>query len=77
MCVSMNYLNIIFKSVTGTTIMQYIKVVKLCAANVLLMTKEKTIKEIAESLGYYDQYHFSKAFKKEFGYAPSEYRKRR
>ncbi len=75
MCISMNYLNTIFKTVTGTTIMQYAQQVKISAAKTLLRSKEKSIKDIAESLGYYDQYHFSKVFKKEIGCAPSEYRR--
>jgi AraC family transcriptional regulator, transcriptional activator for feuABC-ybbA operon len=76
MCVSINYLNTIFKNKTGTTIMQHVQTVKLAAAKTLLQSEEKTIKEIADLLGYYDQYHFSKVFKKEVGSAPSEFRRK-
>lgn len=31
--------------------------------------------EIADNFGFYDEYHFSRQFKKETGYSPSEYRK--
>ena len=35
-----------------------------------------TIKEIAYNLGFYDECHFSKQFKKFTGTSPAEYRKK-
>ena len=35
----------------------------------------RRIETIAESVGYRDQFHFSKEFKKNVGYSPSEYRR--
>lgn len=49
-----------------------LKIQKACS---LLQFSEMHVKEIAEYLGYYDQFHFSKAFKKEMGMSPLEYRK--
>jgi AraC-like DNA-binding protein len=37
---------------------------------------ESSLKEIADSLGFCDVFHFSKAFKQEIGFTPSDYRKR-
>ena len=36
---------------------------------------EMQIKEIALNLGFYDEYHFSKQFKKLVGISPSAYKK--
>jgi AraC-like DNA-binding protein len=33
------------------------------------------MRDIAEALGFYDEYHFSRQFKKEFGISPREYKK--
>ncbi|MBI2513152.1 MAG: helix-turn-helix transcriptional regulator [Opitutae bacterium] len=37
---------------------------------------ELSLKEIADALGFCDVFHFSKAFKQEIGYTPSDYRQR-
>jgi AraC-like DNA-binding protein len=41
----------------------------------MLLETTRTLAEIAEQLGYCDAFHFSKAFKKSVGSAPSSYRK--
>ena len=45
---------------------------------VFIMSRKQqmTNKEIAEQLGFYDQYHFSKVFYKQIGETPSSYKKR-
>lgn len=45
------------------------------AAAELLNNPQATIRAVAENLGFCDEFHFSKAFKKEFGTPPSVYRK--
>lgn len=69
-----NYLNMLFKSVTGRTINQYAAEYKLRQAR-LLLRLPLSIQEIAARLGYYDPYHFSKSFKKATGLSPSQYRR--
>jgi AraC-like DNA-binding protein len=69
-----HYLNGIFKSSTGKTVSQSFKEIKLDEAKRLLKETDEPIKYISKSLGFYDQYHFSKFFKKETGDAPSLYR---
>jgi AraC-like DNA-binding protein len=64
MCISSNHLNMIFKAQTGKTIMQFHEECRLNAARELISQTRTSINRIAASLGYYDQYHFSKAFKK-------------
>lgn len=74
-CISENYLNTLFKSIAGKTIIQYIAEYKIDKAKNLLKNSNDTIQGIASRLGYYDQYHFSKAFKKATGISPTQYRK--
>ena len=40
----------------------------------LRLTKD-TVKKISQDVGFSSEYHFSNAFKKEFGIAPAKYRK--
>ena len=73
--ISMNYINCIFKSIVGKTVINYLNDSKIIKAKELLLTTNMTIKEIAIQLGYYDQYHFSKSFKKSIGMSPTNFRK--
>ncbi|MBP5256250.1 MAG: AraC family transcriptional regulator, partial [Clostridia bacterium] len=34
-----------------------------------------TIRDIADEMNFYDEYHFSRQFKKEYGVSPLEYKK--
>lgn len=64
-----------FKTMFGITIHQYILTFKAEEAiSYLKNFPEMTIKEIAYNLGFYDEYHFSKQFKKITGMSPSEYK---
>lgn len=54
---------------------QYITQCKMKKAAELISYTDKKISEIAQFLGYGDQYSFSKAFKKNFGESPTEFRK--
>lgn len=71
---SPNHLNSIFKSVTGKTITAYCSDLRIEQAKYLLEATPMKMRELSEQLGYYDQYHFCKAFKKATGLSPSQYR---
>lgn len=71
---SPNHLSSIFKTVTGQTISAYCTELRIRRAQELLRTTPMKLRQIAEALGYYDQYHFCKAFKKATGLSPSAYR---
>lgn len=73
--ISVNHLNNVFKSVTGMTIMAYCNEVRIEQAKKMLTNSRLKIKDLAELLGYYDQYHFCNAFKKATGMSPTQYRK--
>ena len=59
---------------TGKSIVGYINSYRLTMALGLIKQGESTIKEIAYKVGYNDHHYFSRAFKQEFGKAPSFYR---
>lgn len=70
-----NYLTRTFHEKYGTSPKQYLMDLKLKKACQLLTTTELNISVIASSLGFDDQFSFSKCFKKMFFVSPSAYRK--
>lgn len=64
-----------FKKIHNTTIHQYILNYKIEQATSYFKTfPEMSLKNVAYNLGFYDEYHFSKQFKKITGYSPSYYK---
>jgi AraC-like DNA-binding protein len=74
-CINVRYLSRLFKKYSRTTPHEYITRLKLNKAGQLLLNSSQTIYQIAETLGFYDPYHFSRTFKKFFGSSPQHYRK--
>lgn len=67
-----------FKAMFGTTIHQYILDFKIKEAiSCFEMFPEMSIKEISYNLGFYDEYHFSKQFKKIMGVSPNSYKNKK
>ena len=65
-----------FKKAFGKTIHQYILEFKIREAmDYFDRYEEISVKEVAYNLGFCDEYHFSKQFRKYTGMSPSEYRK--
>jgi AraC-like DNA-binding protein len=60
------------KALTGKSAIQYIKTFKLDKARRMIQEKSGNISEIAYSLGFGSPAYFTKCFKEEFGYPPSE-----
>jgi AraC-like DNA-binding protein len=60
-----------FKSVTGTTPLQYQKDLRLIAARTLLVDQGQTVSEVAYAVGYESPTHFSRDYSKKFGLPPS------
>lgn len=61
-----------FKEVFGTTVFGYLSQLRMDEARQLLLRGEMNINQIADYIGYKNANHFSTAFKKHFGYNPSE-----
>lgn len=64
-----------FKQYTGTTPMQYIVALRITNAQMLLETTNYNVTEIGNFVGYDNPLYFSRIFKKQKGFSPSEYRK--
>jgi AraC-like DNA-binding protein len=66
----------IFSSLYGKSVAHYIKYVRLNYALELLKDTNLPVNKIAEKCGISDYNYFSKIFKKQYGYAASDYRKK-
>lgn len=64
-----NYLARKFKQVSGLTVGEYIRMVRMEKASIAL-TSTKRLTDVAFESGYYDQSHFSNAFRTTFGITP-------
>ncbi len=67
----------IYKSETGETFIEYMTRIKMEHAQEALEQSDKTIDQIAESLGYDNTSYFIKLFKMSSGYSPKEFRHRK
>lgn len=63
-----------FRSVTGTTPLQYIIDLRLEQARDLLTETDLQISQISEQCGFSDSFYFSRCFKKRFSVSPTQYR---
>lgn len=63
-----------FKNTVGLSPGQYINQLRMRKAVELIGNTDKKVSEIAQILGYADQYAFSKAFKRSFGESPANFR---
>lgn len=75
--VSMNYslFSFAFKEVTGENFVGYLKKLRMDKAKKLLTETELRVVEVSQRVGYENEKHFMKLFKKEYGVSPTEYRK--
>ncbi len=75
MSMSVSQLSRKLVGITGHSTVSYITQVRLGYAKKMLNSGTMTITEIADSCGFIDSNYFSRAFKKEFGATPSQYKK--
>ena len=68
------HLSRLFSSVEGKSIERYFILQKIERAKELIVYGEQTLGEIAYELGYSNQQHFSRQFKKETGLSPSHFK---
>ena len=74
-CLSKDHFIRLFKKELGTTPLQYINQKKIEKAQLLLITEELAVKEIAFQLAFDDYSYFNRLFKKTTGATPQEYRR--
>ncbi len=70
------YLRKMFKKYTGVSPHQYHLEMRIMGAKELLLTSDRSIKEIAFDLGFESVHYFSRIFKKKTGLSPSEWRRK-
>ena len=63
-----------FKKVFGAAIVDYIQRVRIDAAREILETSDRTVSDIALTVGFYDHSHFIRVFKRLCGCSPKQYR---
>jgi AraC-like DNA-binding protein len=60
------------KALTGKSLTRYIRTVKLEKGKIMIEEKKGNISEIAYSLGFTSPAYFTRCFREEFGFPPSE-----
>lgn len=76
MYLSQVYISKIFKEETNTSPINYLIKTRLAKAKECLEAEDLPIKLVSKQVGYEDVYHFSKLFKKYYGYPPSAVHKK-
>jgi len=71
-----DYFNRLFSQYTGFSIMEYARFYRLRRGAYFLRTTDRDILDIALELGYSTHESFLRAFKKQYGFTPSEYREK-
>ncbi|MBQ8321221.1 MAG: helix-turn-helix transcriptional regulator [Clostridia bacterium] len=74
---SLSRYNTLFRQITGMSPSNYIKQLRLNTACELLTSTDLAINVIGKSVGYPNQYFFSKMFRDNIGLTPTEYRQKR
>ncbi|SEV96375.1 transcriptional regulator, AraC family [Chitinophaga sp. YR573] len=74
--ISLTYLGRYFKKQTGETLQQYISNYKIRLIETRLLHTDMRINEISTELGFTDESHLNRAFRKYKGMSPSEFRKK-
>lgn len=64
----------LFERYTGLTPINYLTEIRIRRAKELLRSGI-SVAEVAEKVGYFDNFYFSRVFKKQIGMSPSEYKK--
>lgn len=73
--ISHSYLCRLMKQETGKPMMQHLIKIRIAEACRMLEKTQMSVKEIAYSVGFRDDLHFMKTFKRQMGISPREYRR--
>ncbi len=69
-----DYMNRKFKEATGKTIFRFLEEYRIEESKKMLESKQYSVSQIAEYLGFCNAFYFSKVFKKHENMTPSEYK---
>ncbi|WP_235020246.1 AraC family transcriptional regulator [Ruania rhizosphaerae] len=72
---STSHLAALFRQATGGGVLDYLTRTRMARARVMLVTTSRTVAEIARSVGYADEFYFSRQFRAVSGVSPSSFRK--
>lgn len=75
-CVTPEHLCRVFKSATDLTPLQTVKLARLDRAAILLGRSNYSVGEVARLCGFVSPFHFSRAFKENYGFTPRQLRQR-
>mgnify|MGYP003307334106 CR=1 FL=1 len=64
-----------FKEMMNTSFIDYLRDYRLTMATRLLLSSDSSILTISEEVGFDNLSYFNRAFKKQYGMTPSQYRK--
>lgn len=73
--VSQVYFRKLFTEVYGMPPKKYMNLIRMTKAKELLLTKEVTVQQVAEEVGFHDVYSFCKSFRKAHDCTPTQYRR--
>jgi AraC-like DNA-binding protein len=65
----------VFKSMAGQAPQRFVQRLRMLKAQQLLLETDRTVKEIAASVGHPDEFHFSRSFKQICGASPLNYKR--
>ena len=64
-----------FKALTGKSVFEYLRTLRLHKAKELLLTSTLNVTQVCYDVGFNNLSHFSRIFTEEFGRKPSDFRK--
>lgn len=74
LCMSQSTLYRKIKSLTGMSIVGFIRSIRLRKATEILITEDIKLSAVAYSVGFNDYKYFKKSFTQQYGFSPKEYR---
>lgn len=72
--INQNYLAVMFKKITGSTVKKYLNSLKIDQAKYLLLTTSASVQEISEMSYFNDYKYFFRIFKNSTNLTPAKYR---
>ncbi len=69
--ISTNHLGLLFREYLQTTPMRYLKAYRLGHAKNLIIRTGLSVGEVAQRVGFVDQLHFSREYRRHFGFPPT------